>query len=62
MRRVVYGLVAAAALAALPGCEPISEPWVPGGQAELREQERTRTDAQRDALRARLRDYGGAYQ
>ena len=42
--------------------EPISEPWLSGGQAETLEAERTRSDAQEQELRARLRRYGDAYQ
>lgn len=62
MKGIMFGILAAAALTALPGCEPVAEPWVPGEQAELLEKERTRTDEQKNALRERLRQYGGAYQ
>lgn len=52
------------ALAALllAGCEHVSEPWVSGSQAEALAAERTRSEAQEQALRGRLRRYGGAYQ
>lgn len=46
----------------LAGCEPISEPWVSGGQGEALEQERTRTANQSQELRGRLERYGNAYQ
>lgn len=62
MRSVIYGFIGAMAVSLVVGCEPVSEPWVSGKQAERLESERTRTDDQRDALRARLRNYGGAYQ
>ena len=60
-RLTVTTLALAAAL--LAGCSgSISEPWVSGTQAEALEAERTRTEAQHQALRARLERYGGAYQ
>lgn len=62
MRRAIYSFVAAAVVLLVAGCEPISEPWVSGEQAELLDQERTRSDEQKNALRERLRKYGGAYQ
>lgn len=62
MRRAISGVIGAVALIVLVGCEPISEPWVPGKQAERLEKERTRTDEQKQALRQRLNNYGGAYQ
>lgn len=59
-----WSTAALAVLAALlfAGCEPISEPWVSGRQAEALENERTRTDEQKQALRERLQRYGDAYQ
>lgn len=62
MRRAMYGFIGVVAVGVLVGCEPISEPWVPGKQAEMLENERTRTEDQRAELRDRLRNYGGAYQ
>lgn len=62
MRRAIYGFVAAAVVVLVAGCEPVSEPWVSGEQAERLEAERSRTDEQKAVLRERLRNYGGAYQ
>ncbi len=55
-------LLAALLPAALAACDPISEPWVAGGQAETLADERTRGEAQQDELRDRLDRYGGAYE
>lgn len=62
MRRAISGFIGAVVLGALVGCEPISEPWVSGAEAERLEDERTRTEEQQQALRQRLNNYGGAYQ
>jgi hypothetical protein len=62
MRRAILGVIGIVALGVLAGCEPVSEPWVPGKQAEMLENERTRTEDQKAELRDRLSIYGGAYQ
>lgn len=62
MKRATCGLIGAIAIGALAGCEPVSEPWVSGEQAEALEAELTRTSEQSEALRARLQNYGGAYK
>lgn len=55
---------AAAVLLALSGtaCEPISEPWVSGAQAEALADERVRGADEKAVLRQRLERAGGAYQ
>lgn len=60
---VVRGAVIGIAILMVAGCSgSISEPWVPGSQAEALESERTRSAEQKKALRARLQNYAGAYQ
>lgn len=60
---LVRGAAIGIAMMMLAGCSgSISEPWVPGSQAEALESERTRSAEQKQVLRARLENYAGAYQ
>lgn len=62
MRPRFRWLLATLLPAVLVACEPISEPWVSGDQAEALADERARDEAQKDELRDRLERYGGAYE
>jgi len=60
---VIRAVLGAALVGVLLGCEPISEPWVKGGQWGKRiEDERTRNPDQQRELERRLEYYGAAYK
>ena len=62
MERLNAGILAALITLPLAACEPVSDPWVSGRQAEMLEGERTRSPEQAQELRGRLERYGDAYQ
>lgn len=59
MRRHIAACLGALFLvSALSACEPISEPWLSEYQSETLEDERSRSEDQKQVLRQRLSRYG----